>query len=300
MSDVTEILTGRIDLKRLTAYLTDGITPSFVNSLQRQPIRNSRLEVEISGGVIATGATVTFEGNGVLADQKYVLTDRISGIKWALQIYQGAYSISETVETAQQDIIVQDSLDSGVYWSVFIEDGFIKNELSVVHRDDSIILLDQFDLASGYKISVGGGILGLITNSLTVESLFFPTNGIEVTVSDFNSVGRITVSGVVGGSMYIRAINGMGQPINQQVLVAQNLPVRFYAQSGRIRMLKQGQDKIAKYKIMTEPDTDIRDNDLVYTLSGCFGLTYGQINFVEKFYDFDGITHHTEAEIVDL
>ncbi len=65
-------------------------------------------------------------------------------------------------------------------------------------------------------------------------------------------------------------------------------------------MRKAGQEKIAKYKIMTREDRDIRENDILIAVSGITGLTRGIISFVHKIVDFSGSGHHVQAEIQDL
>jgi hypothetical protein len=51
---------------------------------------------------------------------------------------------------------------------------------------------------------------------------------------------------------------------------------------------------------MCDIDKDVRENDMIYAVSGIAGLTRGQISFVEPLYEFDGVTHHQECEIVNL
>lgn len=299
MSDVSEILTGRVNLKRLSAMLLDGITPSFAVSFDRQPVRASRMEVEISGASILVGATVLIEGNGSASIDQYVIADRSLGVNWSIQINNSTVSLTETLLAASAEPIVQDGLNSSDYWKIYVNYGVISIEGTATVQNDILNLKDQIDLIN-YILGVSNGSLGISTQQSNSELFIFSSDGIKSGIVDFTSLARITSYGIVGGSIFVRAINGMGQPINQRIDVVNDLPVRFYAQNGRIRMLKQGQDKIAKYKIMAEPDADVRDNDVIFAVSGCFGLTYGQIDFVEKFYDFDGVTHHTEAEIIDL
>ncbi len=64
-------------------------------------------------------------------------------------------------------------------------------------------------------------------------------------------------------------------------------------------MMKTGREKIAEYKIIAEPDADILENDLLYAVSG-MGITLGMVTFKERIFDFDGVTHHLEAEVMDL
>lgn len=299
MSDVTDILTSRINVKRLTSYLLDGITPSYANVVDRQPPRSSRLEVEIWGATIATMGTVTIQESVVASVNEYVLTDRNLVDVWALKIQNGIISIESSIGTPQNNPIIQDSLNPSDHWTVFIENGVINIESTPTVRDDDINLLDT-ETGSSYTIIVSDGILGITNSNSISEEFVFTSNDVKVGTTQFAAVAQITAVGIAGGSISIRSINNMGQPINQYRTVGTNVPVRFYSQSGRIRMMKQGQDKIAKYKIMAEPDVDIEDNDIIYAVSGIFGLTYGSVEFAERIYDFDGLTHHLEAEIMDL
>lgn len=299
MSDVTEILTGRVNLKRLTSYVLDGTTPSYANLFDRNVIRASRMEVEVAFASIPALGTVIIEGNGSASIDQYVIADRVTGTKYSISVQDGNMTMTSTSAAASAEPILQDSLNPSDYWKLFISDGSLGIESTATVQNDSIVIKDSITL-NNYLLSVSAGSPGLTSQTATTEVYTFTGNDIKVGILDFTSLNRLSSVGIVGGSIYVRALNNMGQPINQYKTVQDDLPVRFYAQSGRIRMLKQGQDKIAKYKIMAEPDADIQDNDLIYTVSGCFGLTYGQVDFVEKFYDFDGVTHHTEAEIVDL
>ena len=65
----------------------------------------------------------------------------------------------------------------------------------------------------------------------------------------------------------------------------------------RIKTIKSGEQQVAVTKIMTEPTLDIQNLDMMYVLSGLYGITVAQLDFVEALYDFDGATHHMEAVI---
>jgi len=146
--------------------------------------------------------------------------------------------------------------------------------------------------------TVATGLVNVAGN--TIETISFPDNGVQVSTKDFTNISGITLSGIQGGLISVRAISKTGQFINQEITVENNMPVRFYAQSGRIRMMRQGQEKIAEYKIMARWDKDLQENDLVYPVSGIYGLTLGQISFVRKIFDFSGVTVHIEGEIIKL
>ena len=132
----------------------------------------------------------------------------------------------------------------------------------------------------------------------TTESFSFTENGMMLGAKNFTSITGITTSGISGGNISIKAVTPMGAALVQERQISASLPVRFYPVDGRIRMLAQGQQKIAKYKMMAEGTAPIKENDLVYVLSGFAGLTLGQVSFVDQISGFDGATHHIECEIV--
>jgi len=153
------------------------------------------------------------------------------------------------------------------------------------------------------RVSVVGATVsnGLVNISGSTDETFeFAANDILVGVKDFTSISGLTLSGIDGGSIFVDAVSKYGQLNNQEVNVYSDLPVRFYAQDGKIRMQKTGQEKIAKYKIMTREDRDLQENDILIAVSGITGLTRGIISFVHKIVDFSGDGHHVQAEIQDL
>ena len=92
----------------------------------------------------------------------------------------------------------------------------------------------------------------------------------------------------------------LGQQINSETVVYASLPVRFEAIKGGIRMMAAGQQKVAQYKFFADYDKDVRENDLFYAVSGIQGMTRGQVSFVDTIVDFDGTSHHLEAECIPL
>ncbi len=196
MSEITDILSGLVDLKRNTAFVVDNVDVAASVAIDRQPRKAARMEVEVIGATVTTGV-----------------------------------------------------------------------------------------------VNLAGS---------TTETLNFTVNEVQVSTLDFSSLTGLTMSGITDGFIQVRALNKMGQPINSEIVVETNMPVKFYTQDGRIRMMKQGSEQIADYKMIAAPDKDVRDNDLIYAVSGVVGLTFGKIMFVEKIFDFAGATHHLEAEIMDL
>ena len=146
--------------------------------------------------------------------------------------------------------------------------------------------------------AVSGGLVNVAGN--VNETFNFSADGTMIGEEDFTSISGITISGIDGGSIWIKGLNSLGEPIVQEKTVHSDLPIRFYAQAGHIRMKQPGQQKIAKYKIMADTDADLEENDIFYAGIGVAGLTIGQLDFVETLYDFDGNIHHREAEIVEI
>ncbi len=143
--------------------------------------------------------------------------------------------------------------------------------------------------------TVGTGVVTV--DGSTTEVFNFTADDIKIGNKDFTSISSIAVSGISDGFIQIKAVSRTGQPIIQEKSIYDSLPVYFYAISGKIRMQASGQQKVAKYKFMADYDKDVKEKDLIYPISGAAGLTLGQISFVETIFDFDGITHHLEAEV---
>lgn len=199
MSDVTPILTSRVDIKRFTAFVLDNQVVAISLNPSRPPVstRNSRMEVSIQGSVYNNGL-----------------------------------------------------------------------------------------------VSISGNV---------VEQIPFIIDGVKVGVQNFNSISGITISGISGGNIKIRCVSDMGQPINQLVLIGQNVPSRFYQNSGYMKGFEAGQQVSGSIRkmmgLMLEPNANIENNDYVYGDYGIVGITVMQVNFWEAFWDFDGLTHHIEANL---
>jgi len=52
--------------------------------------------------------------------------------------------------------------------------------------------------------------------------------------------------------------------------------------------------------MMVAPDKDVRENDIIYAVSGIMGLTIGIVSFVSGIFDFNGITHHIHCEVKNV
>lgn len=289
-----------MNLKRNTSYLLDDSSIAASLSPTRQPSQTARLIVELVGCTVAANGRVTVFAGASSVVTQYVVTDRITATKYAIKVSDGVINITSTGSSASAEPIVQDSLLSGVYWKIFVSDGVIGIESTATVQNDSVVLDDTIT-GTDYQLIVSDGILGIIVpSSATSEAFTFSENTEKAGSTNFVSIAGITTSGITDGFISIRAVTKMGQPINQIISVQDNVPVRFYKQNGRIKLVKSGDELVAQYKIMAEPNLDIQEEDLVYPLSDVVGLTLGLVNFVERIWDFDGLTHHTEAVLIDL
>lgn len=252
------------------------MTPSASMEADRQPQKSVRLEVNVDGASITNGL-VNVNGIGVGAVESVVIQDRTLATKWAFSIRNGEIQIESTSENDQGEPVIEDTGNPGNYFKLFIDNGEIGIESTAE--------------VAGSSVLPGTSI---------VEQFLFDEDGVGVGESDFTSITGITISGIDGGTISVRAVNKMGQPVNQFYTNVSNAPARFYEKEGRIVMTNPGQEKYSQRKVILEPDVDILENDLVFQISGFFGMTLGQVNFVKKIYDFDGLTHHTEITLKDL
>lgn len=259
------------------------------------------MEVEIVGATVSNGKVNVYTGssNGV---DSYVVLDRTTGSKQAITINDGIITWDETTDPASDEPIVEDNLNAGTYWKIFIDDGIFGAEEVVTVQDDEILLNDQ-STGETYQLTVSDGIPGRTGAGTATKTFEFSDNGCVMGTTTFSSIDGITSSGISDGFIMVRAYNGMGQPINQEVVVQSAMPVRVYVPkslSNGIQQLQTGDQDVARHRMMAEPSADVQEKDLAYVVSGIFGLTLGKVSFAQKIYDFDGLTHHTECELIKL
>lgn len=178
------------------------------------------------------------------------------------------------------------------------------NLLDKVSVADSLSADRQPEKSVRLEVVVSGATVssGLVNIAGSDNETFnFSDNGTQIGSKNFTSISGITMSGIEDGFVEIKAITRTGQPVNQEASVYSNIPVRFFATSGKITMQASGEERITKYKFMAEPDKIIKENDIFYALSGIIaGITRASVEFVEAPRDFDGATHHIECEVKPL
>ena len=145
---------------------------------------------------------------------------------------------------------------------------------------------------SGATYAAAGG-----TISIGAEEFLFSEDKTVLGTLDHSTLSSALVAGIDSGMISIKAVSKTGSPINGEVDIDSAVAVRFYAQNGKVRMLSQGQEKAADYKIRVDGDWDLRENDIIYPVSGIYGIDKGLVRFVRKIVDFEGLTLSTEADI---
>lgn len=149
-----------------------------------------------------------------------------------------------------------------------------------------------------------GGLVSL--NGNVNEQISFSADGAKVGIKDFSSLAGITIAGITGGTISVRAVSDMGQPINQETLVVAGLSVRFFQNTGFTKDFQAGQQittRRVRIGMMMENDqpNNIYQNDYVYSDYGMVaGITLMKVDFYEAIYDFDGATHHFEAWLATI
>lgn len=85
-----------------------------------------------------------------------------------------------------------------------------------------------------------------------------------------------------------------------ETVVAAAASVFFYMNKGDFRMTLPGNFQMGDYTMMALPTLDVQNGDLVQCVAGVDGLTLGQVINVMAYRDFDGLTHHVDAQVKRL
>lgn len=143
----------------------------------------------------------------------------------------------------------------------------------------------------------------LCTITGSTEEYIACMNGINTGKKDFTSISNIqfqTPPIPSSGTLVVRAVNALGELIRAEKIVAENEPVRFYEKNGNIFVGGTGDELHGKYKVMIDTSTVIKNNDTIHMTIPYAGMTIGQLDFVKVIFDFEGLTHHTEAVLKPL
>lgn len=91
---------------------------------------------------------------------QYVLQDRSSATKWALTIADGQLLYTASGDTASSEPIVEDILNAGNYWKIYIDNGELAYESDVTVQDDALNFTDTVD-GLGYSLIISDGEMGI-------------------------------------------------------------------------------------------------------------------------------------------
>lgn len=101
---------------------------------------------------------------------EYVLQDKSLAIKWALTFEDGQIDWSSTSNAASADIIVEDSVNAGVYWTISIDDGEFNWDLAGA-QDDVVVIDDSVLTGESYRLYVSDGELEWLSYVLIEPSV---------------------------------------------------------------------------------------------------------------------------------
>lgn len=141
--------------------------------------------------------------------------------------------------------------------------------------------------------SVGGTVH---VSGNTDESFVFAANGESVGSENFTRIDGLTIQGLSGGLIEIKAVTPTGQSLVQKTQVYGSIPCRLFTAKGRNITVSPGQTQQNRQKLMFAPTTVIKDNDEIYPVLNLPGFDMAKITFVDTLYDFAGATHHIECD----
>jgi hypothetical protein len=98
---------------------------------------------------------------------EYVLTDRTTADARGLFINDSQVGWQASVGAPQSEFIVEDNVNAGTYWKIFIDDGQIGFESTATVQDDEVILQDQ-STAEYWRFEVRDGQLFMENNGVVV------------------------------------------------------------------------------------------------------------------------------------
>lgn len=99
---------------------------------------------------------------------EYVLIDRTTASKRALQIEDDQLKWEASAGGAEPEPIVQDKINPANYWKIYISDGQIGWESTATSQDDVVILTDQLAPFEYWQLQVRDGQLYIENNGIVV------------------------------------------------------------------------------------------------------------------------------------
>jgi len=89
----------------------------------------------------------------------YVVIDRTTSTKYDMYIKDGQFVYASTTAAASAEPIMEDRINAGIYWKLFIDDGQFGIETTLTVQDDTITLTDTVT-ADDYILFVDDGQFG--------------------------------------------------------------------------------------------------------------------------------------------
>lgn len=99
---------------------------------------------------------------------EYVLVDRTTAGKVGLKVDDSQLFHETSTGPASPEPIVEDKINQGTYWKVYVDDGQIGNETTAIVQDDQVVLQDQ-TTSDIWEIQVHDGILYMENDGILVR-----------------------------------------------------------------------------------------------------------------------------------
>lgn len=99
---------------------------------------------------------------------EYVLTDRVTADKRALQVYDSQLKWESSAGASESEPIVEDNTNPGTYWKIYISGGQIGWESTATVQDDSVVLQDASNPSVYWELQVLDGQLYIENEGILV------------------------------------------------------------------------------------------------------------------------------------
>ena len=148
--------------------------------------------------------------------------------------------------------------------------------------------------------TVQAGASATITGDAGSEVVQLNDNARFLGALFFTNVSGITIGGVRDGFVDVKSLNSQGQPVNQDLVISASMRCRFFYHEGKLKVQPAGQMESGKIMLLMEPNADVVSGDIITSLYGLEQVTVGRAIHIDPIFDFDGLTHHVEAELNNI
>lgn len=98
---------------------------------------------------------------------EYILTDRTLLLNYSIQVDDSQLKFTSTVSASSSEPIVQDKVNLGVYWKIFIDNEQLGYESTATVQDD-LIELDDLTTSDVWTLEVRDGQLYMNNGSILI------------------------------------------------------------------------------------------------------------------------------------